>query len=356
MGNIGRFACVSVPFMLTIGSLVCILIVSLAGVTNKSLYLMKVNTANLSISKTDAASLVTRSLPADLHLRSLSGLVESALDPTSTSVGVTSSSGNITASTLDLADSYKIDIFTYCSTTGTSTNCTSAHYNWAANATNTTAFSDLALSAAGVSISLPDAITSALKTFSKVSYITQIVYTIAGVLTILEIVIGLFALCSRIGSCCTFIVSGLQTVAIISASILATVLASITTGAIDAAAKTYGVTASINTSFLATTWIGVAFSLASGLFWMFSICCCKGGDRKDRSGRGESRFRDSHQEPLVPGPAAPFGGNGYQRVHDPYAPQETGNTAYGGYQVPMTQVKNGRQTTGAYEPYTHGAV
>lgn len=368
MGRVGRFVCVSVPFILTIGSLICILIVCLAGVTNKSLYLLKVNTEDFSISSSELESLAKRDI--NLNVRSLSGLIEDALT-TTTSDAVTSSSSNITAADLSLADSYEVALWTYCTTSGSDTTCTSPAFNYASNATNTTKYVELAESVAGVTVTIPSSVTSALKTFSTISYITQIIYTVAFALTILELVLGIFALCSRIGSCCTFIISGLQTVALIAASVLATVLASVATGAIEGLAKGYGVTANINTSFLVATWFGVALSLGSSLFWMFSICCCK-GDR-NKSGKGETRFRDSHQTPLVPAavpfsgngyqrvqdpyaaqvPAQNAGGNGYQRVQDPYAPQT--QTAYGGYQVPMTQVRNSRQQTGAYEPYSHDA-
>lgn len=302
---------------------------------------MQINTANLSVSTSELSSLVST--------RDLSTLTAAA-------TATITSGTNITAADLSLADSYKISLWVYCATTGSNNNCTSPEFNWAKEATNTTKLSDLALSVAGVSISLPDTITAALKTFSTVMYWAEIVYVIAGAVTAVELLIGFFALCSRIGSCCTFIVSAVSTVAIIAASVLSTVLASITVGSIKAVAEPYGVTGSINTSFLATTWIAAAFSLASGLFWMFSICCCKGGSSSNKYNGASSRFRDSDshhgQAPLVAN-AAGFGG--YERVHDPYQPQESGTTS-AGYGVPMGQIRNHRQQQGAYEPYSHGAV
>jgi hypothetical protein len=297
----GRFVCVALPFGLTLGSLICILISMLAGITNKNLDMFEIKTQNLSISSNSLENLASEIFKRDAHI---SPLTTEALNNQAASSIL--SGNNITAADLGLADSYKVSLWNYCSQTGSVVNCTSAKFNWAASALNTTAIDAMLNSnSAGVNVTLPEELTGSLKTFTVVSEWTQIVYIIAVVTCAIELFFGLFAICSRVGSCLTFLISGLSTTTIIAASILATVQSSVVTGSVDATAKAYGVNASINTSFLATTWLAVAFSIASGVFWMFTICCCAADHHKNNR-----RSRGGDQEKLIPTGA-------YQRVNDP---------------------------------------
>lgn len=339
----GRFLCVALPFGLTLASLVCILIAMLAGVSNKNLDMFEVKTQNLSISSSDLTNLkdlLKRAAePEDHHL---GGLTTAAL----ANAAATASSINITAANLGLADSYKVSLWNYCAKTGSKLNCTSAKFNWAATALNTSAIEKLASSTSGVTVTLPKSLTSSLKTFTVFEKWTEVVYIIAAITCAFEIFLSLFAFCSRAGPCITFLISGLSTTTIIAASIMATVQVSVVTGAIDSVAKAYGAKASINTSFLATTWMAVVFSIASGFFWMFTICCCA----SDHHSKKSRRNRDSDAEKLIPTGA-------YQRVeehHGGYPGQQTGVYNHQAYATPAHNVKAERG--GAYEPYSHSAI
>jgi hypothetical protein len=322
MGRVGRFVCVGMPFALTLGSLLCILIVTLTGVTNNSLFLFKVNTQNLSISPSDLSG---------LHKRFHFNLAGSGNTSSS------STSANITAADLGLFDSYTISLWNYCYEEGTVTTCTHAKFDWAADATNIT--TTLTTLAAENGASFTDStLIDAVKTFASIVKWTEIVYIIAGALAALQLVIGLFAFCSRVGSCCTFLVSGFSTVAVIAAAALSTVTAAVVVGAVSAVSK-YGVSASFNTSFLAISWLAVLLSLAGSLFWLFSICCCA-PDRRERKDKHRSRAGDEK----------PYGV--YQRVSDPFLPNH--GHAQGqelGY-IPPTQPVNAER----YEPYSHTSV
>lgn len=342
----GRFVCVGLPFGLTVASLVCILISMLAGITNKNLDMFEVKTQNLSISSSDLTNLENlvkfkRDAAPEDHF---SALTVAALTNAASS-STSSSSINITAADLGLADSYKVSLWNYCSKTGSKTNCTKAEFNWAASALNTSTIEKLASSTSGVTVTLPKSLTSALKTFTVFEKWTEVVYIIAVITCAFEIFLSIFAFCSRAGSCITFLISGLSTTTIIAASIMATVQVSIVTASIDSVAKAYGAKASINTSFLATTWLAVAFSIASGFFWMFTICCCASDhhSKKSRSRGGDDA------EKLIPTGA-------YQRVHDDHTayPQQTGIYNNQAYATPAHNVKAERG--GAYEPYSHSAI
>jgi hypothetical protein len=334
--GVGRFLCVGLPFGLTFASLICLLIAMLAGVSNHNLDMFEVKTQNFSVSTSSLQNF------EDLLKRSaspghFSALTTAALNGAATTAA-TSSDSNITAAELGLADYYKVSLWSFCATTGSTSNCTKAKFNWAASELNTTSL----ISSTGTNVTLPKEIRDSLKTFIVVSKWTQVVYIIAFVALILELVVGLFGFCSRMGSCCTFIVSGISTTTVIAASVLATVTSSVVVAAIESAAKAYGAKASINTSFLAVTWAAAAFSIGAGLFWLLSTCCCAADHHKsNRRSMGDG-------EKLLA-----TGGRGYQRVEDPHG--FDANTAYG----PQTQGVHHQQPVGrqgAYEPYSHADV
>lgn len=333
--GVGRVLCVGLPFGLTIASLICLLIAMLAGVTDKNLDMFQVKTQNFSISTSSLQNFENLLKRDTGHFSALTTAALSGYASNSNSV-------NITAADLGLADSYKVSLWNYCATTGSSTTCSKAKFNWAASELNVTNITTLA-SSTGTNVTLPKELTNSLKTFTVVSRWTEVVYIIAFITTVLELVVGLFGFCSRIGSCCTFIISGVSTTAVITASIMATVMSSVVVGAIDSATKAYGAKSSLNTSFLAVTWLAAAFSIGAGLFWLFSICCCAANHHKS------SRRSMGDSEKLLP-----TRGTGYQRVEDPHG--FDANTAYG----PQTQgVHNHQQPVGrqgAYEPYSHAAI
>jgi len=338
--GVGRFICVALPFGLTICSMIAIIITITAGITNKNLDLFQVDTQNLSISSSSLQNL-EKLVKREAHF---SALTISALTGSSSSA---SSAVNLTAADLGLADKYLVSLWAYCAETGTNKTCTKAQFNWAASSLNTTSIEALAISTSGVNFTLPKTLTTSLHTFTVVNEWTEIVYIIAFITCAIELVFGIFAICSRAGSCLTFIVSGLSTVSIVAASVMSTVLGSITVGSIESVAKVYGVKASLNTSFLATTWIAAAFSIGGGLFWMFTICCCAADHHSKKSSR---RSRGEDAEKLIPTGA-------YQRVQDTtYPGQQSGvyrnqNT----FAVPTPNVKPIRGD-GAYEPYSHAAI
>ena len=379
----GRFACVALPLALTIASIVCVLVAMLAGVTDKNLGLFEIETKNLSLSESSLENLigsVTRRSPVPIDIDDILKNIDTSKlnvdeivqkikdsgvagandiaakvqsggkDALNNLVSDAKASGTqaidnlgatITAKDLGLADYYRVSMWGYCSWTDGKRTCTQPQFDWASKELNQSS-SESFVSPSGRKISLPEEMRGSLKAFRYVSKWTQIVYIVALVSTAVELVFGIFAICSRIGSCCTSIVCAIATTALIAASILATVQASVVVGAVKTSAKAYNVQGSLSTKFLGFTWAAVAFSLGAGLFWMFTTCCC-GSDSKSSKGKGGWGKRSSHNdsEKLIPGTT-----RGYQRVGDDHA------TAYQGQSgMPMHSVQPHR--TGAYEPYSH---
>ncbi|KAH8905947.1 integral membrane protein [Coniochaeta sp. PMI_546] len=355
MGNLGRYACVALPFLLTLGSVIAILVAGLAGVADKSLYMFQINTTNLEISPASITNLINSRAAASVGfhdpslLDSTSDTTEAAADSTTTSATAGTKSSNITAADLGLNDLYDIGLWGWCYTAqnGTRT-CTKPEFNWAQKELNTTTnnLKNLA-TAAGESITLPKEITSAIDTFSTITKWTEVVFIIAVVGLGIELFFGIFANCSRAFSCLTFIVAGVATVAVCGFAALATAMSVVVVGAVEASAKFYGVRADFNTKYLAAVWIAAAFAIAAGFFWMFTVCCCKPDHSSRRSGR--KRHLDESGEKLIPVGA-------YQPITDEHGYNGGYNNGHSNPQYGYAPQPRAARRDLAYEPYSHSNV
>lgn len=360
MGNIGRYVCVALPFLLTLGAVVAILVAGLAGVADKSLYMFQVNTTNLEISPASIENLVNSraASPVQFHDPSLlattsdeTSTTGDAADTTTGSSTAGTKSSNITAADLGLNDLYDIGLWGWCYTAqnGTRT-CTKPVFNWAEKELNTTTGSiqNLATSA-GQNITLPKEITEAISAFTNIARWTEIVFIIALVSLGLEVFFGIFANCSRAFSCVTFLVASVATVAVCGFAALATAMSVVVVGAVEASAKFYGVKADFNTKYLAAVWIAAAFASAAGFFWMFTVCCCKPDHSSRRSGR--NRHHDEAGEKLMPVGA-------YQPITDDhgYHGGHNNNNRQSNPQYGYAPQQHAARRDLAYEPYSHSNV
>lgn len=359
MGNVGRFCCVSLPLLLTIGSIITLLIATLAGVTHHGLYLIKIDVKDLTIDKANAEN-IANSL----------GLGRRAdIDNILT--------GNITADTLGLADVYEINLWGYCSVKDGKRDCVKPQFDWATHTLNTSYLQSIG-DVANVKVELPKEVRESLKAFKTVTKFTEIAFIAALVALGVELIIGVCSNFSRAISCLTWLESCITTALVFAAAALATGTAAVVVGAIKASDKFYGAEASINTGFLATIWIAAAFALGATMFWVLTICCCKPEHRS----RDRNNYRDSYHndgEKLLPTRGyAPLGsehemsGGVYnqndnqnhnqnygqdQSQYQYHQPQQYGHyTEFGqsdSYAAPR-QPANAR-TDLAYEPYHHRA-
>ncbi|KAH8197092.1 hypothetical protein TruAng_008731 [Truncatella angustata] len=360
MGNVGRFFCVALPFILTAGAIISMLIVGLAGVTNNaSLYILRANVTGLTISPASAESLLSSVTSRDVthHERQVdassfggsseqgsstdsawaaassvasSSSASSSGSSTSTT-STTTLTSNITATDLGLKDFYDITLWGVCTTDSDGKReCTKAKFDWAETELNTSS-----LITASYNITLPSEITGSISAFQKITKWTEVVYIIAMIALGIELVAGTFTYCSRAVSCITYLISGVATVAVCACAAMITAMAVIVVGAIEGTAKYYGVKGSINTNFLAAVWIGAAFTIAASLFWLFSACCCK---------RDHTRSSKNHDD------EKPFLPNGS------YAPLHDNRNSYGYNNQQAYTGHNNARSDLAYEPYSHSRV
>ncbi|KAI9797077.1 MAG: hypothetical protein M1833_005682 [Piccolia ochrophora] len=327
MGKAGRFACIVVPMCLTLASLICILLVELGG-TNKGmaglndLYFLKIDPSDLSDGKVKLPDIIPNTKIDD-------NLIGKALDE------IFKNGTN----EIDIDKVYTVGLWNYCWGQNEGgkyvvDDCKKPKAQFWFNPIEAWKLSDFA----PVS-SYPKQVRDGLGMIRKVSSWMFTAYAIAFFLTLGEFIVGFFAIFSRWGSFATAILSTLSSLFIIGASGAATGLYVALMGTVNGALKEYGVKASLGQSMMTTTWLAVAFSVAAGLFWVISICCC--------SGRNDKKKVKVEKTPYT-----------YERVASPYL-GHSGNAApmhqQQGGAVPMQNMQYG-QKKGAYEPYRNAEV
>lgn len=325
MGKLGRFACIFTPMAMTIVSLIALIIVGVGG-TNKSssvansLYFFRANTS-------------------DIHANSsLIDIPQNALTD-----ALLKNAGSIASKELGIYDFYHVSLWNYCagsygtnSSGGSVENVTYCSprtkefwFNpvevWHLNSSNTT---EKALFGSALNDGL-----KAYKTTAKWMYIA---YIIAVISTAVEILVGISALFSRLGSLATTLVSTVSSIFVIGFALTATILYATLTGTFNDALKQYNVHGALGRDIYVWTWLAVLFSWGAGLFWLFSSCCCSG-----RSDRIKGYNHKGSYQPM-PSPVP-----GYQQ---PYGHE----ASYGQQSGVMMGNMGGKRT--AYEPYRHDNV
>lgn len=281
-----------------------------ATATGRDLYFFKADTSNMTLdSNTVLDKLPDGLTPNNGFLESLQGKADSK----------------------ELKDFYQVGLFSYCegdknNQTGeeTITYCSARKFQfhfdplkvWDMNGTS-------------IQEALGDKYDSGMNVYKKVAGWMNWAFVITLVLTASEFVIGFFAIFSRWGSLITTIVSTAQTVFAIAAAATATAMYGTLTGVFKTALDPYSIDISMGSQMLSTLWIGVAFSIGSGFFWLISVCCCSG--------------KSSHKKMVV--------------EKTPYTYERVASPAFGGQQGhqmqqwPSSQKQTPQMGATAYEPF-----
>lgn len=310
MVQIGRVACIFTPFALTIASLVCIVLVFIAGSKQKNtalddLYFFRADLSNFT--SNPSTDLIPGTSVDD-------SLLKTGLDEAKKA--------------LNLKDYYTIYLWNYCAWDGKD------QYSYCSPKQAEFWFNPVdvwGLNGTGVEALFPKELKDGLDAYHTASKWMFVAYVAALITTVLEIVVGVSAIFSRWGSFATTIVSTLSTVCLMGASIVATILFSTLAGSFNSVLKAYSIKATVGVAMLRVSWLAVAFSLGSGIFWFFSICCCSGrspyGNRKDKRVRVEK---------------TPYT---YERVGSPNLGHHDNGSS-----VPLSNIGS-RGNAGAYEPF-----
>jgi len=249
--------------------------------------------------------------------------------------------------TQDLFDFYQIYLWNYCAgntTNGvdTITYCSPRKADFVFNP-----IQEWDLNNTIIEKEVPKAVNSAVDAYTKSVKFMFSIYSVAIITTAVSIVVGLFAICSRIGSCVTTIFVSAATLFTFVAALTSTVIYSILVGAFNTSLKPYNIHSSVGTSMFAVDWIAVAFSAGATIFWTFSICCVSGKS----NGKNTNKMT-----PMGYGPFNTATARGYQPVESPLLNQPSGyhgTNPEAGAGVGAGPF-HGRDT--AYEPFRHQNV
>ena len=153
------------------------------------------------------------------------------------------------------------------------------------------------------------------------------------VATSLEILIGIGALFSRLGSLFTTISAFVTTAFLFAFALLTTLTYVGMVATFNLSLNQYKIKFKLGPTMFVYMWLSVACSLVAALFWAFSSCCCSGRHREPRGAKATTAERTPYT---------------YERVDGPYGQQQQHT------QQPTAQMSNvgGRPT--AYEPFRHG--
>lgn len=363
----GRFACVALPIILTIGAIIAFMVATLSGIAHNSLYIFSINLENLNFDSIDIGDIAGAVGLDDVDLPDgVDDLKDINLDdieiPSRRAAVEARQDSNGIASTLDFGNKYEVTLWGYCEIRdkrgedGTEKKCIDGEYNWASKHLDTSFINELA-GVAGADIQVPDEIDTALGIFKTVTRYTEIAFIVALAVLGLELFLGIFASCTRIISCLVWLIGIAAIVLCIVAAGLATAMGAVVVGAVEATAEQYGVRGSINTNFLVCIWIGAAFAIAASLFWLFTICCCK-----PEHGRHKNKGGDDNEKLMPTGGYYPVSGTGMNDhemtpSNGAYNNQGTYhnqfNPGYGDNYSHAPSYYSGGRSDAGYEPYSH---
>lgn len=261
MGKAGRFACIFLPMALTIASLITFGMV-IAGQAYKNielsrdLYFFKADTSKFNADPDNVLDHLPDNVNIDNNLlQALQGA----------------------ASSKELKDFYQIGLWNYCEGDKddkgkeTITYCSPRKSNFWFNP-----FEVWELKGTSAQKVLGDDLKKGLDVYQKATKWMFAAFIITICLTAAEFLVGIFAIFSRWGSLVTTIVSTAQTIFAIAAASSATAIYLTLVGVFESVLKPYDIKTNMGKQMLAVMWLAVAFSVASGFFWLISICCCSG--------------------------------------------------------------------------------
>ncbi|KAJ5163099.1 Actin cortical patch SUR7/pH-response regulator PalI [Penicillium coprophilum] len=342
MGKAGRVACIFTPYVLTIASLICIIMVGLgctkaSSDTLNNLYFIRLDLSNIS-----TASAITSEITDRLNDAHITSVTASEIEETITTL----------KNDADIAGFYDIGLWGYCegnSTKGKNTisSCTDPKAQFYFNPSSV-----LGISESQLEKELGSGFKKTLNVYKAVSKWMFIAYLVAFIATCAQVLLGIFAIFSRWGSCVTTIVSIVSFLFTLGASLTSTIMFSIAKGSLGTALKVYGVDVGLGKNIFAATWLAVAFSLGATIFWMFSTCCC--------SGRSPYGHKDRHNtRGGVTAEKAPYTYEPIGAAHPPYGSQPNAQHGYTTSYPPAPNYNNDipmthhNQHSSAYEPYRH---
>ncbi|KAF2818172.1 hypothetical protein CC86DRAFT_435150 [Ophiobolus disseminans] len=239
MGKAGRAVCLVAPMALTIASLICLVLVIVGQLSTNN------------------------KAPPTLAGRELYFLKAD-----------TSKSKN-TGDEISIKDFYLVGLWSYCEGDNTSgieetTYCSSPTTSFWFNPIDVWGLRNT--SALNVH---RDHLQKGLDAYRKVVGWMSCSFIVATILTAAEFVTSFFTCFTRKASMLTLILSVTSSIFAIVAATIATAAYGVLTGTFHTALASWNINVSMGKELLLVLWLGVALRVASGPFWLPTLCCCK---------------------------------------------------------------------------------
>ncbi|KKZ63085.1 hypothetical protein EMCG_02586 [[Emmonsia] crescens] len=326
MGKGGRIACIFTPYLLTIGALVCLILVGL-GVTKPSAPLNSLYFVKADLSDVDVDS---NGVPEELF-------------PFTNGLQQADGKGN-------LHDFYLIGLWNHCYGENVDgkdkiIKCTDRKAKYWFNPVAVWGLDEVDDNDKGDKF-LPGSLDKSLSAYKKVAGWMFIAFVVALVATCVELLVGVAAVFSRWGSLAVTMVSAVSSIFIFASAITATAMYAALTAAVNTSLKSYNINASLGKNMFVTLWLGVAFSFAAGTFWLFSVCCCSGRSPYNHNNKGSN---SGGRKGGVTAEKTPYT---YERVSDPYG-GAAATTPFMPAAAGSGQPAGANGKDMAYEPFRH---
>ena len=294
MGKAGRVACILTPWLLTIASFICIVLIEISG-WNKGIlpdyYFMKVNFTDLDVSGASSLANTTTLTAALKEVQGdLANIYEIHLwnycNSSTTNDTIQQCSGRTAGFTFDF-----IDVWGLNSTSAASDSGNTYSNNQVQNAANDIKDKTEQLE----NYLLGSTARKALEAYRKIGKAMFYLYAVSFWATLATIVAGLLAVCSRWGSLITWILAFGSSVINTAAVAISTALYIALVEGLKGVFNDYNVHVNIGKNAMIVTWLSVVFGWAATLFWLFSICCCSGSSNPHhRNNKVSNTSAESH--------------------------------------------------------------
>lgn len=347
MGKAARFACIFVPMLCTLASLIIIIVLGLAGTNNGSMKLL----SDCYLFRIDARELRIPGNPQSA-VEKVGENLEDAAQNAAENVGdsIAENAQNVgdrlldaagldkllkrTDQPVDVEDFYSIFLWSYC------WGDVEKDDSWETKECKKPKFLSYKFDIQQImndhdendkdEFQVPQELKDAQPFADAMFKAMGVCYALGALATAVTFVIGWFGLLSRWGSCVTLIFADAAFFFILAGSIMSTVI-SYSFDKFSDTWNEYGMKIAVGPRFVPATWVLTIFSLAAALFWLFSTCCCSG--RRQKVMQSDTKKRGS----LLPMQNAPYN---YERVASPYQPanvplQPYGNSGKGAALEPM---------------------
>ncbi|RAH75060.1 SUR7/PalI family protein [Aspergillus aculeatinus CBS 121060] len=261
MGQLGRFAWVLGSSLLSVGSLICLIIVAI-GCTNpkqaKDLYMFRIELKNLTTSPSSILDTTLQDLTGSHVKQFVQALQEANKSET-------------------LQDFYSIGLWNYCA--GNNPHIGVYNTTYCSKPRGGFWFDPIEiwdLNQTHIGKHVPNRLQQTLDIYQRASLWMQILYLLAICTSILQLLVGLLACCSRLGGCFAWLLTAVSLLFTLATSITSTTLFATLAGIFKVTFKSYGIYGHMGRHIYAATWLAVALSLLAAVSWLLNGCCFRG--------------------------------------------------------------------------------